>query len=81
VPCRVRPPMPAGAQSARTQRLLGRAIILGMTLDAVIYEGFGSISQFVFSLPVARVLPRKSPWVRGFFDLQEQGRDDHNVLR
>ena len=29
---------------------LGRAIVLGMAVDAVIYERFGSISQFVFSL-------------------------------
>lgn len=50
---------------------LGRGIVLGMTLDAVIYERFGSISQFVFSLPVVRVLPRKSAWIRRFFDLQE----------
>jgi uncharacterized BrkB/YihY/UPF0761 family membrane protein len=50
---------------------LGRAMVLGMSLDAVIYERFGSISQFVFSLPVVRVLPRKSQWIRGFFDIQE----------
>ena len=31
---------------------VGRAMVLGMSLDAVIYERFGSISQFVFSLPV-----------------------------
>jgi uncharacterized BrkB/YihY/UPF0761 family membrane protein len=48
---------------------LGRAIVLGMSLDAVIYERFGSISQFVFGLPVVRVLPRKSAWIRKFFDL------------
>jgi uncharacterized BrkB/YihY/UPF0761 family membrane protein len=50
---------------------LGRAIVLGMTLDAVIHERFGSISQFVFALPVLRVLPRKSTWIRDFFDLPE----------
>jgi uncharacterized BrkB/YihY/UPF0761 family membrane protein len=50
---------------------LGRAMVLGMSLDAVIYERFGSISQFVFSLPVVRVLPRKSQWIREFFDLRE----------
>jgi hypothetical protein len=44
---------------------------MGMSLDAVIYERFGSISQFVFSLPVVRVLPRKSQWIRRFFDIRE----------
>ena len=48
---------------------LGRSMVLGMSLDAVIYERFGSISQFVFGLPVVRVLPRKSAWIRKFFDL------------
>jgi uncharacterized BrkB/YihY/UPF0761 family membrane protein len=52
---------------------LGRAMVLGMSLDAVIYERFGSISQFVFGLPVVRVLPRKSAWIRKFFDLEPTG--------
>jgi len=50
--------------------LVGRAMVLGMSLDAVIYERFGSISQFVFGLPLVRVLPRKSEWIRNFFDLE-----------
>jgi len=50
---------------------VGRAMVVGMSLDAVIYERFGSISQFVFSLPGVRVLPRKSQWIRNFFDLQQ----------
>ena len=33
--------------------IFGRAIVLAMAVDAVIYERFGSISQFVFSLPAA----------------------------
>jgi uncharacterized BrkB/YihY/UPF0761 family membrane protein len=49
----------------------GRAMVFGMSLDAVIYERFGSISQFVFGLPVVRVLPRRSSWIRHFFDLGE----------
>jgi uncharacterized BrkB/YihY/UPF0761 family membrane protein len=49
---------------------LGRAMVFGMSLDAVIYERFGSISQFVFGLPVVRVLARKSAWIRNFFDLE-----------
>ena len=49
----------------------GRAMVLSLSLDAVIYERFGSISHFVFALPVVRVLPRKSKWIRDFFDLEQ----------
>ena len=48
---------------------LGRAMVSAMTLDAVIYERFGSISQLVFGLPLVRIIPRKSAWIRNFFDL------------
>ena len=50
--------------------ILGRAMVLAMVLNAVIHERFGSISRVVFSLPVMRILPRKSAWVRRFFDLE-----------
>jgi membrane protein len=56
--------------------ILGRAIVLAMVLDAVIHERFGSISQVVFSLPLMRILPRKSAWVRRFFDLDDGGAAD-----
>ena len=59
----------SGRQLRAPQRV--GAMVLAMSLDAVIYERFGSISQFVFSLPGMRVLPRKSRWIRKFFDLQE----------
>ena len=49
--------------------ILGRAIVLAMVLDAAVHEQFGTISRAVFSLPVLRILPRRSPWVRRFFDL------------
>jgi uncharacterized BrkB/YihY/UPF0761 family membrane protein len=48
---------------------LGRAMVSAMAVNAVIYERFGSISQFVFGLPLVRILPRKSAWIRRFFDL------------
>jgi uncharacterized BrkB/YihY/UPF0761 family membrane protein len=51
---------------------LGRAIVFGLVLDAVIFERFGSISRFVFGLPVVRLLPRRSRWIRAFFDLPER---------
>ena len=49
---------------------VGRAISLGMELDAVIFERVGSVSTFVFSLPVLRILPRRSRHLRAFFDLE-----------
>jgi uncharacterized BrkB/YihY/UPF0761 family membrane protein len=50
--------------------ILGRGIVLAMELNAAIYERYGSISQVVFSLPIFRVLARKSERVRRFFGLQ-----------
>jgi uncharacterized BrkB/YihY/UPF0761 family membrane protein len=50
--------------------IAGRALVLGMVLDAVIFERFGSITQFVFGLPVLRMLPRKWAWFRRYFDLE-----------
>src|SRR6516164_6540927 len=49
--------------------ILGRAVIIAMELNAAIYERYGSVSQVAFSLPVLRVLARRSPRVRRFFDL------------
>ena len=49
--------------------IIGRTIVLAMAVNAVVYERFGSISQFVFSLPVLRVLPRRWEWFRRFFQL------------
>src|SRR5215469_14375740 len=51
--------------------ILGRAIIIAMVLNAAIYDRYGSISQAAFSLPVLRILARRSPRVRRFFDLTE----------
>ena len=51
---------------------VGRAMVLGMALDAAVFERFGSISRFVFELPIVRLLPRHSRWVRNFFDLPDE---------
>jgi len=56
--------------------ILGRAIVFSMVTNAVIYERFGSISQLVLSLPVVRILPRKSAWIRKFFDVDADGKSD-----
>lgn len=50
---------------------LGRAMVFGMAIDAAIFERFGSISRFVFRLPIVRVVPRRSNWIRKFFDLPD----------
>jgi uncharacterized BrkB/YihY/UPF0761 family membrane protein len=52
---------------------LGRAMVFGMAIDAAIFERFGSISRFVFRLPIVRVVPRRSTWIRKFFDLPDDG--------
>ena len=52
--------------------ILGRTIVLSMSVNAAVYERFGSISQLVFSLPLLRALPRRWPYLRRFFGLDEQ---------
>ena len=50
--------------------ILGRAIVLGIVCNAVIHERFGTITNFVFSWPLIRVL-RKSKLVRRVFRLDD----------
>jgi uncharacterized BrkB/YihY/UPF0761 family membrane protein len=49
----------------------GRAMVLANALNAAVYERFGSITAFVFGLPVLRALPRRWAWMRRHFDLPE----------
>ena len=51
--------------------ILGRAIIISMQLNATVYDRYGSVSRVAFSLPVLRILARRSPRVRRFFDLTD----------
>ncbi len=51
--------------------IAGRAMVLSMCLDAVIHERFGTISRLIFSLPILRLLPRRSARLRRFFGLDE----------
>ncbi len=48
-----------------------RAMVLSMSLNAVIYERHGRVTRFAFSLPGLRWLARRSAGVRRFFDLEE----------
>jgi uncharacterized BrkB/YihY/UPF0761 family membrane protein len=51
--------------------ILGRAIVISMELNAAVYDRYGSVSQVAFSLPVLRILARRSSRVRRFFDLTD----------
>lgn len=51
--------------------IAGRALVLAMVLDAVVFERFGSVTGFVFGLPVLRLVPRHWAWFRRVFDLDE----------
>jgi len=51
--------------------ILGRAIVIAIELNTVVYDRYGSVSTFVFSLPVVRALPRRSARLRRFFDLDQ----------
>jgi uncharacterized BrkB/YihY/UPF0761 family membrane protein len=53
--------------------ILGRVIILGLQLNAVIYERNGTVTEAVFDLPILRQLARLG-WVRRIFGLQDPDR-------
>jgi uncharacterized BrkB/YihY/UPF0761 family membrane protein len=50
--------------------ILGRTLTVATTANAVIFERFGSIAEFVFGLPLVRAIPRRFPVVARFFDLE-----------
>lgn len=54
--------------------ILGRTISFAFALNAVLFERIGSVSRLVFSLPILRILPRRSARFAHFFDLR---RRDH----
>ena len=47
--------------------VFSRVFVLASSLNAVLWERFGSLGGFVFGLPVLRVIPRRFPRVRSFF--------------
>jgi len=51
--------------------IAGRVMVFAMVLNAVLYERFGSITQFIFELPVVRILPRHSRPIRRLFGLEQ----------
>jgi uncharacterized BrkB/YihY/UPF0761 family membrane protein len=56
--------------------IIGRSIAFSLAVNAVLYERLGSLSGFVFALPGLRILPRRVPAVRRFFDLDQPSSDD-----
>ena len=46
-----------------------------VVLNAVVFERFGSISQFVFELPLIERIPARFPKVATFFDLDHDAHD------
>ena len=54
--------------------ILGGIVVLSMTINAVVYERIGSVSIFIFGLPLGRALPRRWPWVAHLIGLDQQDR-------
>jgi hypothetical protein len=54
--------------------ILGRTLSLAFSVNAALFERFGSLTQAIFSLPVLRLLPARWPWFRSYFELDESGR-------
>jgi uncharacterized BrkB/YihY/UPF0761 family membrane protein len=54
--------------------IVGRTISFAFSLNAALFDRFGSLSQAIFSLPVLRILRRKSAPLRSHFGLDDDGR-------
>lgn len=55
--------------------LVGRVMASSLILNAVVWERLGSITGFVFGLPVLRRIPERSPRFARFFDLHPDAVD------
>lgn len=51
--------------------IIGRLFVMSFVLNAVIFERFGSLSEFVFGLPGVRRIPKRWPRVATFFGLDQ----------
>jgi len=54
--------------------LIGRTLSFAFSVNAALFDRFGSLSQGIFSLPVLRLVPQRSQTLRMYFGLDEQGR-------
>jgi uncharacterized BrkB/YihY/UPF0761 family membrane protein len=54
--------------------ILGRTLSLAFSVNAALFDRFGSLTQPIFSLPVLRLFPQRWAWFRSYFELDESGR-------
>lgn len=54
--------------------IIGRTLSFAFSLNAALFDRFGSLSQAIFSLPVLRVLRSRSARLRSYFGLDDTGR-------
>jgi uncharacterized BrkB/YihY/UPF0761 family membrane protein len=50
--------------------VIGRVVALAFALNAVVFDRMGSVSRYVFAVPGLRTLPRRSPALARYFDLE-----------
>jgi uncharacterized BrkB/YihY/UPF0761 family membrane protein len=55
--------------------IIGRLFLVSFVLNAIMFERFGSLSEFVFSLPVLRRIPGRYPRLAEFFGLDFRHRE------
>jgi len=60
---------------------LGRAIAFSFAVNAVVYEQVGSVSVFVFGLPLIRQIPRRVPVVARYFAVDYVATGDSGTPR
>ncbi len=52
--------------------ILGRVLVFSMTVNAVIYERIGSVSRFIFGLPLLRAVPQRWPRLTDLIGVEAQ---------
>ena len=52
--------------------IFGRTLSFAFSVNAALFERFGSLSTPIFALPVLRLLPRHSRWIREYFALPDE---------
>ena len=52
--------------------IFGRSLSFAFSVNAALFDRFGSLSRPIFALPVLRLLPRHSRWVREYFALGDE---------
>jgi uncharacterized BrkB/YihY/UPF0761 family membrane protein len=55
---------------------IGRLLAGAITVNAVVFERFGSLSHYLFAVPGLRAIPRRWPAVARYFDLDGVQRAD-----